>query len=243
MGKKIHNACLKVIRVMVFKNNNKEYLKTKKIVKQQVTSIVFDGKRLLQLSLPSLMESRYSNLIYYNRSSSARNIDQHYNGYYIGDFYIAVLHKELMLLGYKIADSEVKKVSFGIVSKNFALFGLIPNPLLIYSIAVVYSPNLLRAIALSFKVSESSAICPQRPQTEFISWLQEIEEMDRQKSQAIESLEIFDHSVKCQRCGTAVPIVGKLPRPYSNGIAILQKRIKWSVVTMDLIIRTMMSNS
>ncbi|MFL6470441.1 MAG: hypothetical protein ACJ71H_06290 [Nitrososphaeraceae archaeon] len=57
--------------------------------------------------------------------------------------------------------------------------------------------------------------------------LQEIEEMDRQKSQAIESLEIFDHSVKCQRCGTAVPIVGKLPRPYSNGIAILQKRIKW----------------
>jgi hypothetical protein len=57
--------------------------------------------------------------------------------------------------------------------------------------------------------------------------LEDIQEMDRQKSQAIESLEIFDHSVKCQKCGTAVPIVGKLPSPYSNSLAILQKRIKW----------------
>jgi hypothetical protein len=57
--------------------------------------------------------------------------------------------------------------------------------------------------------------------------LQEIEEMDRQRSQAIESLQISDHSVKCQRCGNAVPIVGKLPKPHSNRIDILQKRIKW----------------
>jgi hypothetical protein len=57
--------------------------------------------------------------------------------------------------------------------------------------------------------------------------LQEIEEMDRQKSQAIESLEIFDHSVKCQRCGMAVPIIGKLSKPNSNRIAVLEKRIKW----------------
>jgi hypothetical protein len=57
--------------------------------------------------------------------------------------------------------------------------------------------------------------------------LQEIEEMDRQKSQAIESLEIFDHSVSCQRCGMAVPIVGKLSKPNSNRIAVLEKRIKW----------------
>jgi hypothetical protein len=34
--------------------------------------------------------------------------------------------------------------------------------------------------------------------------------MDRQRSQAIESLEISDHYVKCQKCGMAVPIVGKL---------------------------------
>jgi adenine-specific DNA methylase len=57
--------------------------------------------------------------------------------------------------------------------------------------------------------------------------LEEIEEMDRQKSQAKESLEIFDHSVKCQRCGIAVPIVGKLIKPKSNRIAVLEKRIKW----------------
>ncbi|HKG89143.1 MAG TPA: hypothetical protein VKA95_12525 [Nitrososphaeraceae archaeon] len=71
-----------------FKDNNEVYLKIKRTVIQQVTSILFDGKRLLYLSLYSLMESmrtdpqRYSNLIYYNGSSSARNIDQHYTGYY-----------------------------------------------------------------------------------------------------------------------------------------------------------------
>jgi hypothetical protein len=51
--------------------------------------------------------------------------------------------------------------------------------------------------------------------------------MDRQKSQAIESLEIFDHSIKCQKCGMVVPIVGKLPKPHPNRVAILEKRIKW----------------
>jgi chromosome segregation ATPase len=40
-----------------FKNNNEEYLKIKKIVQQQVTNILFDSKRLLHLSLFSLMES------------------------------------------------------------------------------------------------------------------------------------------------------------------------------------------
>ena len=64
-----------------FKDNNEEYQKIKKIVEQQVTSILFDVKGLLRLSLSSLMESmiadpqKCSNLIYYNRSSAARNID------------------------------------------------------------------------------------------------------------------------------------------------------------------------
>jgi adenine-specific DNA methylase len=57
--------------------------------------------------------------------------------------------------------------------------------------------------------------------------LEEIKEMDKQRSQAIESLEIFDHSVKCQRCGIAVPIVGKLTTAKNDRIAILQKTIKW----------------
>jgi hypothetical protein len=71
-----------------FKDNNEEYLKIKSIVRQQVISILFDGKRLLRLSLSSLMESmrtdpyRYSKLIYYKGSPSARNnIDWQYTGY------------------------------------------------------------------------------------------------------------------------------------------------------------------
>jgi hypothetical protein len=57
--------------------------------------------------------------------------------------------------------------------------------------------------------------------------LEQIEEMDRQQLQAIQALEISASSVKCQRCSMAVPIVGKLARPYNVRIAILQKRIKW----------------
>src|SRR5215207_6070431 len=71
-----------------FKENDEEYLKIKKTVIQQVTSLLFDVKGLLRQSLSSLMESmradpqRYSKLIYYNRSSSAQNIDWQYTGYY-----------------------------------------------------------------------------------------------------------------------------------------------------------------
>jgi protein-arginine kinase activator protein McsA len=56
--------------------------------------------------------------------------------------------------------------------------------------------------------------------------LEEIEQMERQRSQAIESLEICNGSVKCQRCGMALPIVGKLTH-RSDRIAVLQKQIKW----------------
>ena len=61
--------------------------------------------------------------------------------------------------------------------------------------------------------------------------LQEIEEMDRQRLQAIESLEIHDHSVKCQGCGNAVPIVSKLTGTNNDRIAILQKSIRWMKTT------------
>ncbi|MFL6363787.1 MAG: hypothetical protein ACJ719_01080 [Nitrososphaeraceae archaeon] len=56
--------------------------------------------------------------------------------------------------------------------------------------------------------------------------LQEIQEMDKQRSHAIESLQITDHSVKCQRCGNAVPIVGKLNGPDNDRAVILQRRIR-----------------
>jgi hypothetical protein len=51
--------------------------------------------------------------------------------------------------------------------------------------------------------------------------------MDRQRSQAIESLEISGDSVKCQKCGIDIPLIGKLTKPKSNRITILEKRIKW----------------
>jgi DNA-directed RNA polymerase subunit M/transcription elongation factor TFIIS len=61
--------------------------------------------------------------------------------------------------------------------------------------------------------------------------------MEKQRCQAIESLEILllhdDHhhhssAVKCQKCGNAVPIVGRLAKPTKgNRIDFLQRRIKW----------------
>jgi hypothetical protein len=57
--------------------------------------------------------------------------------------------------------------------------------------------------------------------------LRAIEEMDRQRSQAIESLEITDNAVKCQRCGIAIPIIAKLAKPHNDRAAVLQRRIKW----------------
>jgi hypothetical protein len=60
--------------------------------------------------------------------------------------------------------------------------------------------------------------------------LEEIQEMKRQRLQAIEPLQIseFGDSVKCQRCGMAIHIVGKLSRPQNDRVAILQKRIRWT---------------
>jgi len=49
--------------------------------------------------------------------------------------------------------------------------------------------------------------------------LEQIEQMEKQRSQAIESLDITDHSVKCQKCGIAVPIVGKSTRTKNDRIA------------------------
>jgi hypothetical protein len=59
--------------------------------------------------------------------------------------------------------------------------------------------------------------------------LEEIEEMDGKRSQAIESLQISDGSVKCRRCSMAVPIVGKLTKPDHTAIEslLLEHRIKW----------------
>ena len=60
--------------------------------------------------------------------------------------------------------------------------------------------------------------------------IEEIEEMDRLRQQAIESLEISVSTsgqyVKCQKCDTAVPIVGKLSTSSDRRITTLQGRIR-----------------
>jgi hypothetical protein len=51
--------------------------------------------------------------------------------------------------------------------------------------------------------------------------------MERERLQAIESLQISNGTVKCQRCSHDIRIVGKLNKPHNDRVAILQKRIKW----------------
>jgi hypothetical protein len=55
--------------------------------------------------------------------------------------------------------------------------------------------------------------------------LEVIEEMDKQRKKAIESLEISCNSVKCQKSGLDVPILGKWDRPQtaSSRIAVLEQ--------------------
>jgi hypothetical protein len=57
--------------------------------------------------------------------------------------------------------------------------------------------------------------------------LEQIGQMDKQRSQALQSLQITDNSVKCQRCGMDVPILRMLTKPRSNQIDTLVKQIKW----------------
>ena len=57
--------------------------------------------------------------------------------------------------------------------------------------------------------------------------LGEIEQIDRLRAQAIEALEISGNSVKCQRCGIAMPLLKRLTKSKSKRITTLQYRIKW----------------
>jgi hypothetical protein len=57
--------------------------------------------------------------------------------------------------------------------------------------------------------------------------LEQIEQMEKQWSEAIQSLQISNDSVKCQKCGNAVSLLRTLTKPKSNRIDTLQKRIKW----------------
>lgn len=64
-----------------------------------------------------------------------------------------------------------------------------------------------------------------------LSSLEEIAEMDRQREQAIEAIEISDDGskVRCQHCRAYIAIVGKLikPKTRNDRIGILEKRISY----------------
>jgi hypothetical protein len=70
-----------------FKDNEEEYLRIKRVVQNRVTNLLLDGKEILKLALYSLLQTmradpqKYTNFIYYNRSSLARKFDWQYPGY------------------------------------------------------------------------------------------------------------------------------------------------------------------
>jgi hypothetical protein len=71
--------------VKVFKNNNEEYLKIKKRVRNEVSTILYDSKGLVRLAFYSLIESKrkdpekYSSLIHYARNNNSTYNDDQYN--------------------------------------------------------------------------------------------------------------------------------------------------------------------
>ncbi|HKG30622.1 MAG TPA: hypothetical protein VKA91_05070, partial [Nitrososphaeraceae archaeon] len=73
--------------VKQFKDNNGEYLRIKRTVQNKIASLLLDGKDIMKVAINSLMESmrtdpqKYTDLINYNRSSSAENISWQFKGY------------------------------------------------------------------------------------------------------------------------------------------------------------------
>jgi hypothetical protein len=58
--------------------------------------------------------------------------------------------------------------------------------------------------------------------------LEQIAAMENMRKKAIEALEIYDHSIKCQRCGIAVPIVeGTKSRANAKRITTLELKIRY----------------
>jgi hypothetical protein len=53
-----------------------------------------------------------------------------------------------------------------------------------------------------------------------------VDEMDKQRSQALESLEMSENSATCQRCGDSVPKT-EFKSAHSIRIRFLRARIKW----------------
>ena len=85
-------------------------------------------------------------------------------------------------------------------------------------------------IALSLEGKKNSLSYP----IEFpLPSLEEVNNMEMQRSQAIEALEISGNCVKCQRCGNTVPLMINNKRPKNHKIELLQTRIKWILEHRD----------
>jgi hypothetical protein len=58
--------------------------------------------------------------------------------------------------------------------------------------------------------------------------IDEINEMDRKRAEAIQKLQVSDGHVLCQKCGTAVPLLNNPDRrPTSKRVASLKWQIQW----------------
>lgn len=74
--------------VKVFRNNNKEYLKIKKRVRNEVSTFLFDNKGLVRLAFYSLIESmrkdpeKYSSLIHYAGNNNSSSTGWYNDGQY-----------------------------------------------------------------------------------------------------------------------------------------------------------------
>jgi hypothetical protein len=81
--------------VKQFKENDEEYLKIRRAIQDQVSSILLDGKSLIRLAFYSLIESmrkdpeKYSSLIYYgnNNTSTSLYSSQYYTSYFTNKKY------------------------------------------------------------------------------------------------------------------------------------------------------------
>jgi hypothetical protein len=61
-----------------------------------------------------------------------------------------------------------------------------------------------------------------------IPTIEELDDAEKRRQDAENSLETSDGHAKCQSCNTAVPIGEKFPRSHSDRIVVLEKKISWA---------------
>jgi hypothetical protein len=122
--------------VKLFKDNDEEYLKIKKTVQDEVSSVLLDSKRLLRLAFYSLMESmrqdpeKYGAFIYYASNKVSYSV-QYYTGYLGGEYshqlnsndsYFKALESTILEDSYKLYQQllkdQINKIISDCASRN-----------------------------------------------------------------------------------------------------------------------------